>query len=441
MRFLSALRRSRIGASGALLLSVVFHAGFIAVSSRLLLGTLLPPPPPVDVIDIGFEETEPPEGTPVATGTSGTSASPPHPVDPKRDPSGAPTREPRPDSPHPGRGGTHEASEEALHLSQTVDGLTMNTDPTLFTEASQVSRLNTGRKRRSRDDRRTTPTPMELTFVVSGSMGRLSRLVPARTDPAAGDRGAVPIPVGARAEVASAPSDGFERPSVESVAPGGEVKRALGIRDGSKREDFRRSAAVAFARPAMRQGQASISTNQKGPAEDTLDSEIEVSSAVQSLITASTAGGRLGAGPGGSQGPGDPGSGGLRGLGSRALPRGEGGDADFAATFGIDSYAARLTKKVYPLWEDAFPMWARAEGRGGIAVIGVKLAANGAIRELFVVRASGFPEFDRKVTHALEQASPYGPLPRRVRDGLTLHIAFDAQNPAVGRSGPGAGRR
>jgi TonB family protein len=182
------------------------------------------------------------------------------------------------------------------------------------------------------------------------------------------------------------------------------VKRALGIRDGSKREDFRRSAAVAFARPAMRQGQASISTNQKGPAEDTLDSEIEVSS-------------------------------------SRALPRGEGGDADFAATFGIDSYAARLTKKVYPLWEDAFPMWARAEGRGGIAVIGVKLAANGAIRELFVVRASGFPEFDRKVTHALEQASPYGPLPRRVRDGLTLHIAFDAQNPAVGRVGPGAGRR
>jgi TonB family protein len=225
------------------------------------------------------------------------------------------------------------------------------------------------------------------------------------------------------------------------VFPGGEQTRPLGIRDGARREEYRRSAAVAYARPAVREGRASISTNTKGSPEDTLDSETEVSDVVQSLITASTAGGRLGAGPGGSEGPGSPGSDGLHGIGSRAVPLGEGGDADSAATYGISSYATALEKKVRPLWKDAFPLEATAEGRGGTAIIGVSLGPNGTIKELHVVRPSGFPEFDRKVAHALVMAAPYGPLPRRARDGLIVNIAFDAQNPAVGRSGPGAGRR
>jgi TonB family protein len=435
------MRRSRVGTSGALILSVVLHAAIIAVSSRLLLGSLLPPEP-VRTIDIGFTESLP-EGSPFATGRqSGTALNAPRPAEPRRDPSGAPAREPRPDSANPGRGGSREAADPALHLSNSVDGLTLNADPSLFTEASQVSRLHTGRERLSREDRRTTPNPMELTFVVSGSTGRLARLIPARSDPAAGDRGATPVPTGARPEVAElAGGDGPDFAAPDSVLPGGEKKRALGIRDGTTREDYRTSAAVAFARPAMRQGRASISTNVKGAPEDVVDSETEVASVVQALISASTAGGPQGQGPGGSEGPGEPGSGGLAGTGTRSRPLGEGGDEGAAATFGIDSYAAKVAKKVYPLWEDAFPLWARAEGRGGTAVIGVKLASNGAVRELFVVRPSGFPEFDRKVTQALAMASPYGPLPRRVRDGLTLHIAFDAQNPVVGRSGPGNGRR
>jgi TonB family protein len=439
MRWPSALRRSRVGTSGALILSVVIHAALIAVSSRLLLGSILPPEP-ARTIDIGFAESLP-TGSPLSEGLSGTALNAPRPAEQRRDPSGAPAREPRPDSTSPGRGGSREASDPALHLSNSVDGLTLNPDPSLFTEASQLSRLHTGRQRLSHEDRRTTPNPMELTFVVSGSTGRLARLVPARSDPAAGDHGAVPVPTGARPEAAQLGSDGPDSAAPESVLPGGEKKRALGIRDGTTREDYRRSAAVAFARPAMRQGRASISTNAKGAPEDVVDSETEVASVVQALISASTAGGPLGQGPGGTVGPGEPGSGGLAGKGTQSRPLGEGGDADAAATFGIDSYAARVAKKVYPLWEDAFPLWARAEGRGGTAVIGVKLASNGAVRELFVVRPSGFPEFDRKVTQALAMASPYGPLPRRVRDGLTLHIAFDAQNPVVGRSGPGNGRR
>jgi TonB family protein len=87
-------------------------------------------------------------------------------------------------------------------------------------------------------------------------------------------------------------------------------------------------------------------------------------------------------------------------------------------------------------------MWARAEGRGGVAVIGVTISSEGAVHDLRIVRGSGIPEFDMKVARALERASPYGPLPRALRrTGLTLQIAFDAMNPAVGRSGPGPGRR
>ncbi len=162
---------------------------------------------------------------------------------------------------------------------------------------------------------------------------------------------------------------------------------------------------------------------------------------MQALITASTAGGAIGRGPGGSPGDSVPGSDGLSGAGTRSRPSGEGG-TDSAASLGIQSYAAALTRKVYPFWEDALPKWARVEGRGGLAVIGVTISSDGAVHDLRVVRGSGIPEFDRKVTRALEQASPYGPLPRAVRrTGLTLHIAFDAMNPAVGRIGPGAGKR
>jgi hypothetical protein len=64
------------------------------------------------------------------------------------------------------------------------------------------------------------------------------------------------------------------------------------------------------------------------------------------------------------------------------------------------------------------------------------------VRDVHLVRGSGIPEFDAKVASALERASPYGPLPRAIRgEGLLLHIAFDAMNPAVGRAGPGPGRR
>jgi TonB family protein len=217
---------------------------------------------------------------------------------------------------------------------------------------------------------------------------------------------------------------------------------ARGVDHGSVREDYRRSAAVALARPSVRPGRASIATANHGMPRDTVESSQEVASLVQSLITASSAGGPEGRGPGGAAGDAAPGSSGVSGSGSRSRPSGEGGAEDPTSALGIRSYAAALTRKVYPYWEDALPLWARAEGRGGMAVIGVTIGENGNVRNVHLVRGSGIPEFDAKVASALERASPYGPLPRALRrEGLVLNIAFDAMNPAVGRAGPGPGRR
>jgi TonB family protein len=348
---------------------------------------------------------------------------------------------PRPDTRAAGRGGTREAREPAAHLSDSIDGLTLDTDPTLLTPESQISRLETEDERRSREDRRTTPSPMELTFVATGPGRRMERRPVASADPSRGSVGAVPLAAGSR-PVPPESEDSLLSTQAPRLAVGAVETRAAGVPDGVRPAAHRRSAAIAVARPALRQGRASISTVTKGRPADTVDSSLAVASLVQSLITASSAGGPRGEGPGGAEGGGAPGAGGPSGLGVQSRASGEGGADDGAETSGVHGYAQSVTRKVYPYWEDAFPTWARVEGRGGVAVIGVTLDRDGRIRDLRVVRQSGFPEFDANVARALEQASPYGRLPRAVEaTGLTLHIAFDAMNPAVGRHGPGPGRR
>jgi TonB family protein len=434
-------RRSTAAGSAALVLSVGLHVALVVVTARYVRSLAPASQGPARPLDVSLVDLAPSNGVlPLgAPGADGLHETPP--ARPERASSG-PVRESRPDTRSRGRGGSEEASAHAVHLSDSVDGLTQETDPSLLTPASQVSRLSTSDERLSREDRRATPHPMELTFLATGVGTRLARLEPAASDPSAGTTGTVFTPAGARRGEVDPAADGVVRVSLGSEREGSEPSVARGVERGRLAADYRRSAAVALARPAVRAGRASISTARKGRPNDTVTSAEEVASVVQSLVTASTAGGLVGTGPGGSRGGGAPGTGGTSGPGSVARASGDGGSADEAATLGLSSYTAALTRKVYPYWEDAFPMWARAEGRGGIAVIGVTLSPDGRVHDLRVVRGSGYPEFDRKVARALEEASPYGPLPRAVRDtGLTLHIAFDAMNPAVGRSGPGPGRR
>jgi TonB family protein len=435
----SIRRRFALASPAALVASVVIHAIVIAVCARLFRTAEIPAAASFPPFDVSTEETLPhgdvlPVGTPGATVAPRTDAVP-------SEVRAGPAREPSPDTRTAGRGGTREATEKALHLSDSIDGVTLVTDPTLVTPSSQLSRIDTSKERRSREDRRTTPNPMELTFLATGAGTRAARLTPAPVDPAAGVHGALPSTEGT-VEGSVLEPDGFVHEAPGSPERGAELAKPMGLPRGSHRADYRRSAAVALARPAIRKGRASVATADRGRPDDTVDSSLEVAGLVQSLITASTAGGSRGQGPGGALGGTDSGNGGPSGFGAQSRPAGEGGAADSAASLGIQGYAAALTRKVYPFWEDAFPEWAAVEGRGGVAVIGVTIASDGSVHDLRIVRGSGYPEFDRKVARALERASPYGPLPKRLRDtGLVLNIAFDAMNPAVGRAGPGPGKR
>ncbi|HEX3594118.1 MAG TPA: energy transducer TonB [Polyangiaceae bacterium] len=432
-------RRAKVATPAALIASVALHAVIIAVSARYIRALAAADRAPI-VVELAPLDGER-RDAPLPPGLPGARTPELHAEEAQPSALAGALREPRPDTRATGRGGTRESTQKALHLSDSVDGLTLDTDPTLLMPSSQLSRIDTGEQRLSREDRRTTPNPMELTFLAVGTGQRLSRIASAPTDPSVGGVGAIPTVAGFE-RGAEPPTEDGQRPHVQGDVVAGDVKvPARGVEHGSSETDFRRSASVAVAHPAVRLGRASIQTTSHGRPADTTDSSEEVASLVQSLITASTAGGPLGQGPGGSSGPGAPGTDGANGIGTKSRASGEGG-TDGAATLGIQSYAQALTRKVYPYWEDAMPVWAVAEGRGGVAVIGVTISSDGAVHDISVVRGSGIPEFDLKVARALEQASPYGPLPRAVRStGLTLHIAFDAMNPAVGRSGPGPGKR
>ncbi|HVU04711.1 MAG TPA: TonB family protein [Polyangiaceae bacterium] len=434
--------RPRTATTVAVLSSVVFHVAVIGVAARTIVreSARAAPRPRLISLDVSFAAPAAPPDAPLPA-LPGHADAPRVERAPEEALAPGLVRTARPDTRQAGNGGERTAREAALHLSDSVDGLTLSPDPTYFTELTQVSRIDTASERLSREDRRATPNPMELTFVSEGRGTRHARLTPAPSDPAEGAHGGVPVPLGARSEVREPSDDGQAPPMPVAVRPGAGLVAPLGVQSGTTRADYRRSAAVALARPSVKQARASVSTTAKGRPNDDTDSSEEVALAVRSLITASTAGGPKGIGVGGAEGPRGAGEGGIDGTGSRARPSGEGG-RDGAELLGIESYAAALTRKVYPYWEDAFPIWARIEGRGGVAVIGVTLGDGGTIRELHVVRGSGIPEFDEKVAVALAKASPYGPLPRALRgSGLELHIAFDAMNPAVGRSGPGPGGR
>lgn len=421
----------------ALVASLALHAATLA-GARLMRGTPVAPRSPQTIVPVALDWVA--HGDLLQPGMPGD----PKAVPPKKEDARASSgvaREARPDTRDRGRGGTKESTEAAHRLSQSVDGLTLATDPSTLSESNQLSRIHTSDDRLSREDRRRTPNPMELTFLASGTGHRRERLDPANSDPASGALGGVPHPEGARAGDTEPAADGFRPIVIGVVDPGDKPVPALGVDRGSRREEYRRTAAVALARPSVRAGRASIQTTDHGRPDDTVDSTLEVSDLVQSLITASSAGGPLGRGPGGETGGPLPGHDGIEGAGASARPSGSGNQGG-NTVLGADNYAAGVARKVYPFWENAFPEWALIKGKGGVAIVGVTILADGTVRDIHIVRASGVPEFDKNVAIALERASPYAPLPVALRrTGLELHIAFDAVNPGVGRLGPGPGRR
>ncbi|HEY0468255.1 MAG TPA: hypothetical protein VGC79_28855, partial [Polyangiaceae bacterium] len=78
-----------------------------------------------------------------------------------------------PDTERAGRGGSKTAPEAATNLDSHIDPISLETDALTHLDRSQVQRLRTASSRRSWDDHRSTPTPMQLTFLATGK-GRVA---------------------------------------------------------------------------------------------------------------------------------------------------------------------------------------------------------------------------------------------------------------------------
>ena len=348
-------------------------------------------------------------------------------------------REPRPDQRRRGRGGSDTASERALNLADSADGLTLDREIPNRLDRSQLQRLKTDSTRRSREDRRATPNPMKLWLLATGAGTLAERRPEALRDPANGI--ATWLPPSARGGRLGEPARLGDAAMLREGGSrqGGERSNAgAGVATSPVQGLRSRGARIALARPWVKRARASVPAPRKGSPADTVDSTQEVASLVQSLVHASTAGGPKGPGPGGQAGPGAPGSGGHEGPGSVSASAGHsaGSATDMSRDPRLLTYFRQLMARVDPLWAKAFPDWAIAQGRGGLSVVGILVRADGGLANAWIVRPSGIEEFDRNLIVAVRRAAPFGPIPRSLgRRSLTLHITFDALNPAVGRAG------
>jgi TonB family protein len=344
---------------------------------------------------------------------------------------------PRPDMGVRGRGGTDRSPEPALNLADRDEQILLSTELHSRVDRSQIQRIRASSHRATREDVRASREPMELTFLAMGRTGiRPERLTPADSDPSVGgrERGA-PQRVGSGLGAADlAPGIGQPRPRERGgpIEGAAESSAGVGVRDGSPGQDHRASARVALARPMVQQGTPSVPGDVRGKPSDTLDSEQEVATMLQSIVHASNAGGTRGPGAGGQAGPGATGSGGASGPGSssHALGTGHGTGLDNDALDRRRSdYIRKIKAKVDPLW--GFPKGAALEGLQGTAIVTFTIRADGSVASATISRPSGVPEFDERCRSAIRRAAPFAPLPVEFGQSFRIAMSFDAQNPAV----------
>ena len=349
----------------------------------------------------------------------------------------------RMDTGAPGRGGETTSSARAINLAADDDGLVLSPDMTSHLARDQHQRLRTANLRATREDRRSTMNPMELTFLASGKGERQERRPVAERDPSRGSMIAPPPSVRGGAP-GTRPEDDADPDSEGAVVGAATLGRSTaspgaGVREGREGRDHRASARVAYGRPSVTEGPVAIPAITRGRPNDTKDSDQEVATTVRALVHASVAGGLPGLGRGGSEAPPEtaPGAGGGPiGRGSIARPLGA-GDGDVFDWFTSDPellpYFRRIHAKVDPLWRDAFPKSALLELKQGTVILEFVVAADGSARVTWPpVRPSGIEEFDRNCAEAIRRASPFEPIPRSLgRTSLRIRAPFVAKNPII----------
>jgi len=340
-----------------------------------------------------------------------------------------------------GRGGTARGPR-AVNLAAIDDGMRASSDLTSRLDRDQEQRLKTAQQRTTREDRRSTTNPMELTFLATGKGEHEERRPSAAVDPSRGSLVARPASVrgghaGSRVDdhvEGPGASPGASRAGQLTASPG------VGVRDGAPGVRHEEAARIALARPSVAEGPPSVTAIYRGRPNDTVDSDQEVAAIVQAQVRASYAGGLVGEGRGGSAGPGaDPGAGGTSGGGSvaRAMGTGDGDVFDWNTSDPLlVPYFRKIHAKVNPLWANAFPKSAMLELKQGTVILEFTIALDGSAKVAWPpARPSGIEEFDRNCADAIRRASPFEPLPPALREGgrtsLRIRAPFVARNPII----------
>jgi TonB family protein len=440
-RFLAIwpFRGSGIAFAGSVLLHVSLLSGGAWLLARSLRSA--PPSPPASVVQQPVEVEA--ELTLPEMAAAGPASDAPTTLPAPLEVTTGGRHAPRPDMEAPGRGGERTSAEAATNLASSIDPIALERDPDTQRDRSQISRLRTAWQRESRDDRRATPKPMDLTFLATGAGHVRARRAYAPTDPARGIlSGGIASAEGSKAggQGANAAEDGLEPDAaIGGPVAGTDVKRlGQGAPDGRDVQEFHAAAQVLFARPLVPAARAAVPSEMRGRPNDTLDSSQEVASRVSSLLHASSAGGDPGPGFGGERGGGAPGSLGTSGVGSRSSPSGAGFGKDFADDPGFSGYSRALRAQLAKLLAKAFPEWAIIAGRGGRVIFEMTLRADGKPMAVRIVRPSGIVEYDENVLAAVRSHPTFGRLPEGFGTSA-MRVSWDAVNPVVGRQGSGPG--
>ncbi len=341
-----------------------------------------------------------------------------------------------------GRGG-QATGQRAINLAAIDEDLSLSPDLRSRLDRDQHQRLKTATMRTTHEDRRATTHPMEVIFLATGTGEHEERRPSAASDP---NRGSLSAPRPASVtggRPGSRETDDVEGPGATAggARPGQLMASpGVGVRDGEAGPKHAAAARIAQGRPSVAEGPPTITAAFRGRPNDTVDSDQEVASIVQSQVHASFAGGLAGEGRGGSNGPGvDPGAGGTQGRGSVARTMGS-GDGDVFDWYTTDPmllpYFRKIHAKVDPLWRDAFPKSAMLELKQGTVILELTIAADGTAKVSWPpVRPSGIDEFDKNCADALRRASPFEPLPAALRalgrTSLRIRAPFVAKNPIV----------
>jgi protein TonB len=67
----------------------------------------------------------------------------------------------------------------------------------------------------------------------------------------------------------------------------------------------------------------------------------------------------------------------------------------------------------------------------GDVLVGFVIRKDGQVRDVRVLKGSGFPSFDKNVLNAIKKAAPFPPLPETLGSELCVTAPFDGSNPAI----------